>query len=103
MILFLTVNLIMQINVVHLNDEYPTILAINEAFVNDFIARTPFNNRNFIQAILSNPLGYRFKKQPLISILLMNKDKLKQESRMLFDEHHCLNVHHERNQTNTAM
>ena len=80
----------MQINIIHLNDDYSTILAINDAFINDFISRTPFNNRNFIQTILSNPLGYRFKKQPLISILLMDRDKLKQESRLLFGEHHCL-------------
>ena len=91
MILFLKFNSIMQINVVHLNDDYPTILAINEAFINDFISRTPFNNRKFVQSMLSNPLGYRFKKQPLISILLMNRDKLKQESRLLFGEQHCLN------------
>ena len=90
MILFLTFNSIMQISVVHLNDDYLTILAVNDTFVKDFLSRTPFNNRNFVQTMLSNPLGYRFKKQPLISILLMNRDKLKQESRLLFGEQHCL-------------
>ena len=81
----------MQINVVHLNDEYPTILVINDEFIKDFISRVPFNNRNFIRTMLSNPLGYRFKKQPLISIILMNRDKLKQESMLLFGEQICLN------------